>query len=112
MSIFQDVTLTYNENSYKIKSNDVMRLIARIESVVTIQDLAKEQGPGLSRLAQAYGLVLRFAGANVTDEEIYSSMFSDGGAESAGNAITGLISLMIPPETKPAKKKTSKKKSS
>lgn len=114
MSIFQDVTLQHNDKEYVVKKENVLMLIASVEEVISIQDLAKDK-PSMARVAMGYAEALKFAGCKVTGEEIYSALFEDeGAAEVAAQAVTGLLSLMLPPERlnrfKPKKKPSRAKK--
>jgi hypothetical protein len=113
--VFEEVTLTWHGRDYKIPPDQMLRLIAQIEDVVTFGDLA-EFSLGrikLSKLAQAFGLALRAAGCPVDDDTVFSEMFGAKGErakqirERAQAAIFALQSLMIPPEHlrgEPAKK--------
>lgn len=84
-----------------------MGAIARIEDVLTlkeIHDAASMRGTvKLARVASAYGAVLRYAGAKVTDEEIYSGMFGGEGAgqQRITESLTTLLAMMIPPSRTP-----------
>ena len=109
MSIFQDVVLSYDGSEYRVKSNDVMRLIAKIEDVITIGELTNGNVK-FAKLAMAYGEALRFAGANVDDDAVYKAIYTAKGVVSAQDAVSGLLALMIPVDIKPAKKKPTKKK--
>jgi hypothetical protein len=50
----------------------------------------------MARLAQAYGALLRFAGVKVTDDRVYSRMLKADEGFHVGNAITGLLLMMLP----------------
>lgn len=118
MAIFQEVGLSWAGREYTVAPDKVMGLIARIEDIITIDELAG-RGVKRAKLAQAYGSALRYAGAKVTDDEIYAALFSVDAIEATSNAVAGLIALMIPPEqvrvptdpnAKPAPEKPGKKK--
>ena len=51
MSVFQDITFSHKGKDYKIKSNQVMKLIAMIEDVITLQELTTQ--PRLSRFSRS-----------------------------------------------------------
>jgi len=97
MSIFKTIELSFKNKSYKIEPTSVMRCLAQIEDVITLSDLSNAQRVPLVKLSQAYGIALRHAGANVTDEEVYEGVFEDGGAAMISGAVSGLLSMMIPP---------------
>jgi hypothetical protein len=106
MRVFEEVTLSWNGQDYKIPPDQVLRTIAEIEGVITMGDLAQMSlgRPMLAKLAMAFGIALRAAGAIVTDDEIYFGVFGDKTdrvktiRERAHRAIFSLQSLMIPPE--------------
>lgn len=100
MSRFDDIKLGWNGRDYKIPANRVLGAIMRIEDITTLQELAlcarREQVP-LGKVASAYGAVLRYAGADVEDDDVYAGMFSDAGTQlSAVQAVVGLLNMMIP----------------
>ncbi len=101
MQVFEDVTLTWEGASYLIPSNRVMGAIARIEDVLTLYELAeasKGRGIKLSHLAQAFATALRYAGATITDEEVFQGLFANANTSAtAQNVILGLLALMTPP---------------
>lgn len=113
-SVFEDVTIKWGEQEYKIPSNKIMEVICTIENHITFLDL-QSKNPKMINMARAYGEVLRFAGADVTDDEIYSDMFRDATLGQIQNAVSGLMYIMIPPEhlqkkTEVPIKRTAKKK--
>jgi hypothetical protein len=107
MEIFKDVKLTWSGQEYKIPGNRVMGLILRIESVITLSELAsmgaKAQSDSLiaiplARISQAYSEALQYAGANISTEEVYAGMFAeDGNSNTIVAALIGLQQLMLPP---------------
>ena len=66
---------------------------------MTFFDLATTQAsPNLSKLARAYGAALRYAGAKVSDEEVYEGLFKPGQLlNEVHNAIVVLMAIMMPP---------------
>lgn len=113
MPIFEEVRLSWGGKDYVIPPNDILRAIAKVEEVMTLGDLGNAQGQGripYAKLASAFGVLLRHAGATVTDEDVYNDIFKGGPKEMAKASLAcigTLMSLMIPPEhlrAKPAKK--------
>lgn len=101
MSLFNDVTLVWGGTEYTIKSDNVLRLIAQVEDVITFAELYRFGLKGAipqARIATAFGTMLRYAGAQVGDDEVYKAMFKDGGAH-AVTAVRTLLEIMSPPET-------------
>jgi hypothetical protein len=100
MSIFQEVSLNWEGQEYKIEPNRVMGAIARVEEVITLAELAACAESGkmpLSKIAMAFGAVLRYAGVKVGDDEVYAGMFTSSENNSAIQSISALLSMMIPP---------------
>jgi len=108
--MFSDVKFTYGGKDYTVKSDQVLMCIARVEGVITLGELVDTSRPQNAKLAMAYGEALRFAGAVVSNEELYLNIFKDGAAQSMGAAVGGLLSLMIPPEALQEKAGTAEKK--
>lgn len=97
MSVFQPVTLKWSDKEYVVPANQVMGLIAQIEDAVTLPELLGKKGAPLGRVAMGYGAALRYAGARVTDEEVYQGMFGGDSSATVQAAVTGLLTMMIPP---------------
>lgn len=100
--VFQPVKVSWKGADYTIAPNRLMRCIAMIEEIVTLPFLSKCWVSGelpYAKLAMALGAVLRYAGANVTDEEVYAEMFK--GPERrmlAAATLQTLMVMMFPPE--------------
>ncbi|MEM9523644.1 MAG: hypothetical protein AAF982_06575, partial [Pseudomonadota bacterium] len=110
MKGFEPVTLTWRGASFTVKAEDQLRLIAEIEDALSdskgtpaVLSLMRPGGPGYARLSAAYGAALRYAGADVTDQDIYLSIneeLSEGDPTAAirmQNAIIGLLAIVSPP---------------
>lgn len=108
--IFEDIVLKWGDKkedgsqpSYKIPSDRVMRAIAIIEEHITLAELGAIMRSGrvpLAKLSGAYASILRFAGCDVTDEQVYSDLFgktnSGLSAPAIANVVTGLLMMMMP----------------
>tara|TARA_R110000868_G_scaffold32425_3_gene117958 strand:- start:1261 stop:1656 length:396 start_codon:yes stop_codon:yes gene_type:complete len=108
-AVFDDVTFEWAGNNYTIPARRLLGAIARVEGVVTIAELMQTQVARgtvkLAVLAQAFGEVLRYAGAKVTDDEVYVGLFAspaNGGAGNAQGALAALVTLMVPPSVRSA----------
>lgn len=83
MKGFDDVTLTWQGQSYTVPAGEQLPLIARVEAALApnggqaITVLFRTGGPPHAVLAQAFGAALRYAGASVTDDEIYLNIHED-----------------------------------
>jgi len=103
MSVFKEIKIGFGGKEYTIPPDRVMGAIGRVEGVITMGEVAAmAQSPKsdlkLSRLASAYGELLRYAGADVSDDQVYVGMFGDGGAVAVTVALTELLALMMPPD--------------
>lgn len=122
-TIFQPVTLEWNGKRHVIQPDNVLRAIAVVEECgLPLGSLHRHMASGqfpFAKISIAFGALLRFAGAAVTDEEVYDALFKGNkGAQMqrrALEALTVLNVLMIPPEhlrgpaAKPGKKKDGEK---
>lgn len=103
MGVFEDVHLEWDGKLFTIPAKRMMGAIAAIERHLTLKELhdngtVRNTVP-LSALAQAYGSVLRYAGAAIEDEAIYKLMFAGGDAPKSTvmAAIQALMMMMVPP---------------
>jgi len=103
MSGFDKVELKWKGQSFVIEPRNVLQLIARVEEVITVDELVKyaaRQTAPMAKLSMAYGAALRYAGAQVSDDDIFESIFSGNNSQAVTTAITGLLSMMIPKNLK------------
>jgi len=96
MSLFEPVTLTWKGADYTVEADRVMMLIAKIEDVITLGEVASGKPP-FAKIAFAYAEALNYAGATVNSEEVYISLFGDKGMGMT-TAVANLLSMMMPPE--------------
>ena len=107
---FQPVTLTWKGARFTVASEDQLRLIAEIEDALrdasgapAVAMLTRKGGPSYGRLAPAYGAALRYAGADVSDDEVYLSIVERLGegdptvAIETQSAVLGLLAIIAPP---------------
>lgn len=100
MSVFEPVVLSWKGEEYKVEADRVMMLIAKIEDVITLSEVFSYGQKGsapMAKIAMAYGVALRYAGAKVRDDEVYKGLFGNGGSSTA-EALNALLAMMIPPE--------------
>ncbi len=97
--MFDSVTLKFNGETYRIEPDKVMRAIAIVEDIVTLDELVKfhERGTApMAKLAMAYAALIRYAGGACTDNEAYEAMFKEGNQSSVSASIGTLLAMMIP----------------
>jgi len=110
MQGFDDVVLGWKGEEFTVPANRMLMLVCKVEDALSGDDgeqaltvLMRRQGPPHARLAQAYGAALRFAGADVTDDDVYLSLQSElskGGAAGVSamqSAVLNLIAIVSPP---------------
>lgn len=102
MGVFQPVTIEWGDHSFTIPADRMLRVIADVETKITFIELASlmdtPQKIPLALFAQVYGMVLRHAGATVTDEDCYALMFQQGAArDQVRNAMQTIMLMMMPP---------------
>jgi len=105
MGAFDDITLEWHGKEFTIPANRVLKAIACVEDVLTLNELAmysERKAIPFAKIASAYGAVLRYAGARVTDDEVYSGMLqSEDKGVTVTTALGGLMAMMMPKEHKP-----------
>lgn len=111
---FDDVTLAWQGKEFTVPANRQLMLIARIEDALAgdegdqaISVLFRRNGVPHSRLAAAYGAALRYAGAQVSDEDVYLSIHRDIATQSKDQVaatiqrmLMGLLAIISPPTAK------------
>lgn len=103
-ALFEHVTLTWNDTAYEIKPT--MKLLNRIEESYSLSDVAASMmngKPKLSHIAGIVGIMLRSEGAQVTDEDVYTTLHH-GGPEAIQQAATAVITVSAPKVPESAKK--------
>jgi hypothetical protein len=107
MAIFQDVTLAWKDEKFTIPGSKELGAIAIVEEHITFTEMIDALGrgrPPLVAIAKAFAGVLRYAGANVTDEQAYEGMFSGGSLQrKIIDSINTLLVMMVPPSSLAAK---------
>jgi len=124
---FGPVKLSWAGATYEVPADRQLLLVAEIEDALrggggpsAVQLLMQPGGPGTARLALAYSAALKFAGADVSGDEIYLSIMQGladqdhGALVQVQNAILMLLAIVAPPITQallgevegPAEKKT------
>ncbi len=99
--VFEPVALEWLGKEHRIPADNVLRGIAKVEEVITLPQLVayelRDSVP-VAHLSMAYGALLRHAGAEVKDEEVYASIFGNGPNQAHAMAmVTALLATMIPP---------------
>lgn len=103
MTMFAPVELKWRDEVAKIPPGKILGAIACVEEHVTLSELATEAQTGrlrMVRVARAFGSVLRYAGLQVTDDEVYTELYGGNPEEAKQrifDSIMLLMTLMVPP---------------
>lgn len=99
MAIFQKIELGWGEDNFVIPPERVMGVIAEIEEIATFPEIVRMRpAPNFSKLARCYAAALRYAGARVTDEDVYAGMFrGDQTHVQVLGALDAIMNMMMPP---------------
>lgn len=99
MGAFDDAKFEWRGKEYSVPANRILPMLARVDEFITLAELsdhlARKSVP-FAKVALAWGAVLRYAGAHVTDEDVYCGMLEGDGGASATLALHGLMGLMMP----------------
>jgi len=118
-AVYQDILMEWEGVEYTVKPS--MRLLQDIEQKFSISRVAHRITTGdvpLSHMASIVGIMLRSAGAEVTDDEVFSELMQ-GDAQVVQDMAIALISAAFPfvgadqgnaQAPKPAAKKAARKK--
>jgi len=101
MSRFEEVAISFGGEDYTVAPNKVMGLIETVESVMTIEEINSMLRANTIKRAQvsrAYASALIYAGAKVSQEDVYDSLFSGEMLKNTVDIMVGLLAMMIPPE--------------
>jgi hypothetical protein len=100
MGVFTDIELDWGGKVFTIRGQRVMGAISRIEDVITMPELQAYSLKGtypLAKLCAAYASMLRYAGARVSDEEVYALCFAgEREQEAVVMGVMNLMKMMLP----------------
>ena len=103
MAIFQPIRLCWHGKDFTIPAERVLGAIAGVEEVMTFPDIVLMGSggrPNMSKVARAYGVLLRYAGAHVGDDEVYEGLFEPGTNHAQVlAALNTMVVIMTPPST-------------
>ena len=101
MKGFSPITLTWKGQDYVVPAKGQLMLVAQVEDALIAQGggqaidvLLRPGGPPFTRLAAAYGAALRYAGASVSDDEVYLEMH-EGIARQDVDAMAAIQSAVV-----------------
>lgn len=95
------ITLEWKGDKFVIPDTEVFQVGEQIEEIVTLSDLhGMAENPRFRKLARCYAVMLRHAGARVSDQDVHSYMMDGlkGDQEKsvmALNAITVLTEILM-----------------
>lgn len=106
MSGFDDIQIGWKGRDYAVPATHCMELLGRIEEILAppgsgqnvIDLLSQPHKAHMTKMSRAYATALRFAGCQVTDQEVYLSLAKgvmQGGAAGYGAILTLAQGLML-----------------
>lgn len=105
-SIFDPIEIRWKGKEVNIPANRVLRAIAAIEEILPLDQVVKMAMTGhvhLAKCSMAYGAVLRYAGVEVTDEEVYARFVGvPTDAPQMVRTLQALLMMMLPRDMKEA----------
>jgi hypothetical protein len=102
MGVFSDFTMSWDGVDYSIPKHRILGAIDAVEDVVTIAEihtmLADPEKIRFRKVARAFSELLRYAGAKISDEQVYEGMFSQDKEKTSSVMVSLflLLKLMIP----------------
>ena len=96
-AVFEEVELEWEGNIYKV--TPTYRMIQRIEQDVSIAGISQrlaEGNPPMSHIASVVGVLLRSAGVQVDDGDIYAKMLTELDAEQITQLAEVVVSAFVP----------------
>lgn len=102
MRQLEPIKIAWEGKEYVIPDDRVMLAIAKVEEIVTLPELGDMLETGkvqFSRVAMAYGAILRYAGAQITDRDVHAGLFNRPGKPAETLAtVSILLALLLPPD--------------
>lgn len=95
--VYKTVTLEWRGKKYTIKPT--LELINEIENKFSLSRVVSRIAAGdppVSHIATMVGTMLRYAGAEVSDDEVYAELLSGDDAEAIGAMATALMTAAFP----------------
>ncbi|QFT81163.1 hypothetical protein FIU89_11135 [Roseovarius sp. THAF27] len=108
---FEDISVCWMGVDYTLKARGIMPLVASIEDIISGTSgvaavailMGQNGGPTVSRVSMAFAAMLRHAGADVSDDEVYLSVQGEL-LEGSGDALSAmseacnlLLAIVSPP---------------
>ena len=71
------INITFKDQAYSIPAYKAFEMGEAVENIATLADMARWQSnPRFHVMARCYGMMLRFAGAKVSDAEVHTEMMA------------------------------------
>lgn len=97
------IKLEWHGKSYTIAANEAFAVGEAVEDIITIGEIGElASRPKFRKISRVYGVMLRHAGARVTDEEVFSDMMGqvkgagqDGKELLVASAMAALVEILM-----------------
>lgn len=103
-----DIVLNFRGQSYTIRENSTFEVAEEIEDIVTLGEITTwGRNPKFTKISRCYGTMLRFAGCDVSDRDVYKDMMASitqlsakGGEDQArglmaAQAVSALMAVLM-----------------
>lgn len=97
--VFDPIEVEWDGREYRIPPHKVMGAIHRVERYITFPEIveyAERSAIPMGALSSAYAAVLRYAGAKVTDAEVYESLIQTDDPDEIMEFVQNLLAMMLP----------------
>lgn len=103
----REITISFKDKVYTIPAYKAFQIGEEIETIASLAEMAQwQRNPRFHKIARCYGTMLRFAGAKVRDDEVFTEMLEqvkalqEGDAEAASQlyhlqAIQSLMAVLM-----------------
>jgi hypothetical protein len=97
MTVFRDVTITWRGNEYSVTPS--LKMLRTIEmmgiSIFGVASSVQSGTPAFASIASIAGVLLRAAGANVSDDEVFAEMQKSLRNENAQSVVEMMGSILM-----------------
>lgn len=102
--MFEPIRITWAGQEFTLQPDQVLRTIADVEEILTIGELyvyqSQRKTVPLAKLSMAFATVLRHAGARVSGDDVFATLFKDGDLQARALQLIHVLQiLMLPPES-------------
>lgn len=98
-----DLVVKFRGADYRVPAHKIFPLAEKIEDIATLTEIAGwGAAPKMVKMARCFGCILRYAGAEVSDQDVHSEMMAqikkggrDGADMVAAQAMAALVAILM-----------------